>query len=303
VGTASITWMPASRHHMAQVWVVIDPRNAVAETNESNNKAHRPVPVLRPARQEPPKAARPVIDGGAEYTADVDVTVAVAAQAESGQAAGECEISAMYLAERYFDAAAGKWVRAGESGWAPFESSYAMVLAGHPGVHYLRVWLADACGNVSPGSPLAYINYLPPVASLAAGDAHVFRQRLDAGQALTLTLAPETGDADVALWAPHGELLASSALAGSEIDTIKVVAPVGGIYQVDVVAATDSAYRLAIETGDPIAHAQPIWPAVAPAPARSMQVVAPADVPDQPEYVPAPASAQLAQEVYLPGVR
>jgi hypothetical protein len=184
-----------------------------------------------------------VNDGAVETDAGA-VTVALTAEDEGGTG-----VRSMYLVERQFISAARQWVAVQRSGWVPLAPTYPMTFAGQGGLRFVQAWVSDGEGNVSPEASTTSINYNPPSSSILAGQVHIYRRTLVAGQSLLATLQPTAGDADLYVWAPDGSLAGYSNADGLAADDIAVTAEQTGHYQVEVYAFADTTYSLAVSVG------------------------------------------------------
>jgi hypothetical protein len=112
------------------------------------------------------------------------------------------------------------------------------------GVRYMRVWAKDQASNISRDSSIGLINLLPSeqAATLSSGDVNFYRILVEGGQTLTATLTPVSGDPDLFIWAPSGEV--SYANSPTEVERLAVPAPDTGTYQIEVHGYAEAEYKL-----------------------------------------------------------
>ncbi len=231
-----------------EVYVVVDPANAIAETSEANNQARRTFTILPPVVQDrtPPVINSLLVNGGAEVTTDRNVVITLAATDPPDPGSGvSSSVRTMRLVEREFNASAQQWVAVQETGWVPFQSPYSFTLTERGGVRYIQAWVADGAGNISTMAE-ARIDYVSASGSLLAGQVHVYRRTLEAGQSLSVTLESLSGDADLYVWSPDGSQSWVSDNEGSATDEVGFTAELTGDYQIEVYGYTDATYRLTI---------------------------------------------------------
>jgi hypothetical protein len=69
------------------------------------------------------------------------------------------------------------------------------------GVAYSFVWVKDKAGNISKEPGFDFINIIPAGdRSISRNDRRIFRIRLTAGQSLSLTVTPSSGDVDTTVF-------------------------------------------------------------------------------------------------------
>jgi hypothetical protein len=261
VESAAISWDTSGISGAAPIYVVVDPRHVISETTRANNAASRLVTVL-PAAPDiiPPHVTALQVNHGAPSTADPRVTVTLSAADNTGGSG----VESMYLVEREFSSAARTWVPVQRTGWVPFQPTYAMTLTGEGGMRYIEVRVADGAGNISDGVKTS-INYLPPVSLIWALQAQIYRQHLDVGQQISVTLATLSGDADLLVWKPNGGLAGVSINGGLMPDQVSFTATQAGDYQIEVwgwISHLASTYNLQIAT---LPNGSTVWPTMGPA--------------------------------------
>jgi hypothetical protein len=216
------------------------------DTNSSNNTASRPVDIHKALDIQPPSGALTINDGAAATTA-LTVTLGL----DAADSPGGSGLQWMYIVEFGLNAATHQWEATHDLGWIGYQPARAWTLRGPGGVKYLAAWFADAAGNVSALPAMAMINYIPAGQNIAAGEWHVYRWALPAGDTVALDLHTLSGDADLYLWQP-GNLGAPnwwSANDGAASDEIAFTAPVAGVYQAQVYGYADSSYTLTMTPG------------------------------------------------------
>ena len=245
--TGYLTWTPPSAGAY-MLYARLDPNQQIAETDETNNVITRTLLVLPGAGDRvPPRVTGFTINDGSESTNAQTVRLHATA-ADPDPASG---VVALNFIEFEYLPAANRWSPVNSSGWL----DYADVRGGRDwqltpgaGVKYLKTWAMDAAGNISARAANAFINYRPQSKTIGLGQTHFYRHQLQQGERLTARLSATTGDPDLYVWAPDHETRPpgiSQAEAGD--DTVTLVAPVAGLYQIEVYGHSDAAYQLAVE--------------------------------------------------------
>ena len=295
VDSTFVAWDTTGLPEMVEVYVVVDPDDRIAEASEANNIAHRTL-VLLGANGDmiPPEVVSLFINEGAPATTDPEVTITLTASDRGGSG-----VASMYLVEREFNSAAREWVAVQHTGWIPFRSAFTMTLTGGGGVRYIQAWVADGAGNISIDNCKARIDYIVPVQQIYAGQVHLYRRDMAAGQKLEVHLRTLRGDADLYIWSPDGAQRWASTRAGTASDDLVIFpAPVGGRYQIEVYGYADSEYQLSFGPG--LAGAEDVEPlGVAEKTLRSAPAIAPSNEPPGRSAVPSAPSRPVFQ-TYLP---
>jgi hypothetical protein len=132
------------------------------------------------------------------------------------------------------------------SAWLTLAQTYPWTLVSIPGVHYMEAWAADRASNVSLMPAVAHINLLPTDDALAQGQVRLYRQTVSAGETLSVTVTPHTGDPDLYIWPPAGDTpRVSDNATGPEHLSIAVTE--SGTYQIEVYGYTAATYAISIE--------------------------------------------------------
>lgn len=245
--TSSIEWA-ATAAQTYTLYALIDPLHKVAESLEDNNVVSRTVTVLEMAAdRQPPQLESFALVGGGSNTADPLVTLDVqATDPPPGWGVG-----GYYLREFVYSQGIDRWLAVQESGWLPSSTARGLLgwsLTPLPGIHLLQAWAADAVGNVS--SPLRLgVNYLVSPDFVQQDQVRLYRYILKADQQLHVRVAPSSGDADLYIWPPDHPARAAwaSVAEGLAVDELTVVAPVGGVYQVEVYGYAASGFQIQID--------------------------------------------------------
>jgi hypothetical protein len=256
--TLSMPWAPESVGSVT-FYAIIDPDNQFTERDETNNLVSRTVTVL-PLRADttPPTVDRFTINDGAASTTERSVTLSIEASDVSASASG---VSSVFVVEYVLNPELGIWTPVQMSdGWLPYtatvsaaqpDAGYTWQLTNTPGLHYLQVWAADHAGNISAAPRRSYINYTPATINLAAGAVQVMRYTLQAGERIDIRVQPINGDPDLYLWAPDALTLPRlpwyGNLSGSQVDHVSVVAPVSGVYQLELLGYTATEFTLDVQ--------------------------------------------------------
>jgi hypothetical protein len=202
-----------------------------------------------------PPVGSVLINDGAEVTASPVVTLTLAATDNPGGTG----VAWMYIREWGWDHDHG-WHDMHQGGhpggmghmmggWQPFAPTVVWEFSPEPGVKYLSVWFADAAWNV--GAPaMAMINLVPDGAAINGGRVHQYRHFMHAGQPMTVRLHPQVGDPDVYVWMPGNAGPPdwwSNAISSDE--QVAFVAPMDGLYLIEVHGYSDSIYDLNMTLG------------------------------------------------------
>lgn len=305
-GAGPVTWTPAVAGPVT-IFAVIDPANAVPETNEANNVVQRTVTVLPPADDiTPPTVESFRIDDGAATTASRDVTLDVVATDTGANPGG---VASVYVVEYRLEPSSGLWTPVQNSpDWLPYTPNvaarYDWELDAAAGVHYLQAWAQDQAGNISPTPGHSAINHLPSSIALAANETVILRYALAQGDSLGVRVAPTIGDPDVYVWAPDALTLPRapwySDFGPGEVDEVTLIAPVAGIYQVEIIGYTDAIFGVTV-THLPVGAAVVLPSRVrADKAVRTVPVVAP-DVAPSTRYAPQPV-ADTRPRFFLPSL-
>jgi hypothetical protein len=252
--TGKVIWEPKEPGRYT-ICATIDPDNKVDEKPdeaEDNNEICRTVTVL----DIDPDITGPIvyqdpfqINDGAPTTAEITATLDT--EAEDSRPRPNSGMDALYFIEYEYNLAAGTWMPVQYSDWEPYaiaSEDYPWTLLPTYGVRYMRVWGVDKAGNISRDSKIEDINLLPSeqVDSVLEGEVVFYRYHLYAGQTLSATLTPKSGDPDLYIWSPGDEpAWYSDKLTG--VETVQFEAPVTGVYQIEVHGYTDAEYRLTFE--------------------------------------------------------
>lgn len=299
VDAALLEWTPTlAGAHI--IYAVVDPENMVVEGSESNNTAQWAIeilPVVEMQDTTPPVVADLRVAGGAQVTTAPTVTVALMATDDSGA------VNAMYYVERVYNNAARLWTPRQQSGWIDYQPGFSVTLSALGGARYLQAWVADAAGNISDGSVRALVNYLPAQDRVLEGQVRIYRLWLAADTQAQAVLTPARGDPDLYVWAEDGGLIGYSNQEGSVVDSVQLVAPGAGLYQVEVHGFVESDYHLALTAAGTLAagvFATPVLPASASSKRMpTTPVVAPASAPPDQQALPA-APRPVEWQLFLP---
>jgi len=219
------------------LYAVIDPADQVPEFDESNNVLSYTLAVLPPNLDTtPPVITSFRINGGAQTTRDIQVTLELSATDDTAPAY-------VFFIEYAYLQALGAWWPVNLSGWKPYDPVKHAALYATPGVHYVQAWVADSAGNISaPG--FAWINLLAAATPIGQGEVHPYRLRLAAGESIRVRLTSGTGNADLYVFAPDNTLVGSSE-SDTPTDEVTFTAAQAGVYQVEVEGyAVNSTYTL-----------------------------------------------------------
>lgn len=245
--TSAVFWTPVVEGSY-DLYAVIDPEDVVSETDETNNVIVRSVTVLAAG----PETISPHVDSftinqGAPDTTSRNValdTVVSDPDPSSG-------IETLFFVEFEYLTEVEHWVPTHNSGWLPFDESHANFpwqLQSSAGTKYLHAWARDMAGNISLFPYKASITHLPPSDVVEPNEARIYRHELKQGEQLVATLTPISGDPDLYIWAPdHATRPPWVSNLDVGTDQIRLVAPIDGLYQIEVYGYTAADYQLTVE--------------------------------------------------------
>lgn len=307
--TSAVTWVPPTAGDYT-LFAVIDPENAVAEGDETNNRVVRSLTVLAAAPDTlAPHVDTFVVNNGAMSTT-VRSTFLDTTASDPTLPPPSSGMGALFFIEYEYSPSAALWVPVQSSGWLPYGDAHAHLawqLMPGAGMKYLQAWAADQAGNISVFPAQTLINYLPPTDRVLQNQTRIYRYTLMAGQALHVRLVPSQGDPDLYIWPPDYTTRPPwvSNLAGDGVvDELALVAPVTGIYQVEVYGYSAAEYQLSITTaavraaGD--VGSQPTTSLVAEKPLFTQPVLALDNLPTRYQNLPNAPLQLLNPQVFLP---
>ena len=303
--TASVTlpldWTPAQAGDY-QVTAIIDPDNTVPESSTDNNKVSTTVKVLdQTGDASAPHVDSLTINGGADTTTD---TLTVLSMSASDPAGGTGVAELRYI-EFEYNQGAKLWVPVWDSNWIlnnqENANSYRRQLTSVGGIHYIQAWAKDGAGNISHYPYQQGINYQPPVDKVGRDQARTYQQELVAGETLEVMVKSLAGDPDLYIWPPDwrdGRPPWVSNLSNQD-DYFCFIAPVAGMYQVEIYGYKASQYELTINPSSGCAARSTRQGGKDPTKSISEKPVI--DQTDQPQRnIPTPT---VRYGVYLPAVR
>ena len=304
IDVALISWTPLSTGTHT-VYAVVDPDNAFVEGSEANNRAAWNVTVLPPQTavdNTPPTIQQLSVNNGEQTATSPAVILTISATDQGTEAAS------IFLVERTYNSAARQWIPLQQTGWITYTTSYPMTLNPVGGVHYLQLWAADGVGNVTTTSLQAPINYLRADDSVRSGQTRIYRIFLAVGDTLTANLFSGSGDPDLYVWSPNGELAGVSNQYGTAPEALVLTnVPTAGTYQFEVYGFEDSRYTLSFSavrtfsqhttTDKPVPTSPAVEPSAAPAGQQALPL-APQAPPTPVSPTPVPPST--ANSLYLP---
>ncbi|HWQ13398.1 MAG TPA: YncE family protein [Roseiflexaceae bacterium] len=258
----STTWNVPADITIATVEVTIDTADAVAEANEEDNRTARRFLVRLP----PPDTTPPTVDSTLISDDDpfddndpiaTSRNVRVKFRATNTPSPGggpTSELDSFCIVRYTFSSALRRWVESPCS-FQPLpapagDGSFTVnaVLPPREGAVYAFVWVRDAAGNVSRRPGFDFISFVPPPdvgINVRRNEVRVFRIRLDAGQALSMTFDPLFGDVDVAVFDRNGTRLQVSANNGDAAETVALAAAANDtVFHVEVRAVVNSRFTI-----------------------------------------------------------
>jgi len=244
--TQPLTWVPSTAGSHT-IYAVIDPDNRLPEVNEENNVLKRAVTVLPTvADMMPPTVDKLLLRAGADTTDSQDITVQVAASD------GGAGVRSIFLVEYEYARGAGNWTPVQWSGWLDYQgtpTTYQWRLLPSPGVRYIYAWVADNAGNISTRPQAALINYVYADDDvLEGGEIRLYRYSLQTSEQMLAFVIPNQGDPDIYIWPPDSQSRGPWVTNLRDVvDEIGFVAPVSGVYQLEISGFTPSIYRTVVE--------------------------------------------------------
>lgn len=200
----------------------------------------------------------------------------------------------MYFREWKSDEVVVQWVKARDSGWVDYAETYPWALTTSEGIKYVGAWFADAALNVSTEVAMASINLVQDGVSIEEGQVIFYREYLDAGSQVTLSLALSSGDPDLYVWKPDSTGYPDyySNNSGTAPDTVSFTAPVNGIYQIEVHGYTDAVYALTLTRTSASGEAEHMAGQTKSVPTSPLTMTEPGEE--------IPPSAPTSNQTYLP---
>jgi YVTN family beta-propeller protein len=239
--------------------VVVDSNNDFAEDRESDNTARRSFTV----RPVPADKTAPVIEANSTFINDDaaitqvrDVTIKFKANdpaSPSGQSTSG--LDSFCVVRYYYNSTQRRWVEE-NCNFRPLptpgsDGSFSVParLPDSVGVAYSFVWVKDKAGNISKEPGFDFINLIPAgERSINRNDARVFRIRLNAGQSLSLTVTPTSGDVDVNVFQGITNPVRCSVSANNGTTPETVTVPSGPCtgteFQIEVRAVVNSRFSV-----------------------------------------------------------
>jgi len=297
----AVAWTPptAGEH---TIYAVIDPANAIAETYEDNNTVQRMITVLAPASDQiAPHVDSFTINRGATSTADRLVKLDTTAS----DPAPSSGVAKLLFVEYEYSQAANQWVPVRASNWLDYaatRTNYDWQMLPATGMKYLQAWAADGAGNVALFPFKAYINHVPATYRVNQNQGQIYRYTLTAGQQLTARVESLSGDPDLYLWAPdHTTRPPWVSNLRTGVDDVSIVAPVAGVYQIEIYGFSAAEYRLLVNVTAEVGAAQ-IAGGQDPTKSVPSQPLLP--ISNEPgAQLGLPAPGQVQSKIYLPLIR
>ncbi len=226
----------------------LDPADQVPETDETNNVITRTLLVLAPAVDRvPPRVTGFTINDGAATTGAQTVSLQTTA---TDPDPGSGVASLLFIEFEYLPSV-NRWTPIHVSPWLDYTTirqGTTWTVTAEAGAKYLQTWAMDQAMNIASHPGKAYINYQPTTQRIVQDATHFYRYQLQQGERLTVHLDATSGDPDLAVWAPDYETRAPwVSQATQSPDVVTLVAPLAGLYQVEVRGHSAAQYRLSIE--------------------------------------------------------
>jgi hypothetical protein len=292
------------------IYAIIDPQDAVAENNTTNNVVSRTIVVASAATDQtaPGVQAISINDGSSTTVTTQNIMVGVHAIDPPPNASG---VQTVHITEYVYSEGAQRWVPVAQSGWMPYSQtpdSYRWSLLPLPGMRYVQVRARDAANNISIGNTRQLINYEVATDQIGRGQTRIYRYTVAAGQQFSVNLEVLSGDADLYVWSSRIDQSARvSNQEGSANEQVLVPASevVPGVYQVEVYGYSAAEYRLSTSNGAAPASLQALKQSSLAASkiVPSAPVVPVANMPDERTGSVPPTELPSSYRVYLPLLR
>ncbi len=256
--TSAVAWTPTTYGEIKLI-AVIDADEEIDESNEHNNVVRRKVDVhyTPQADTTPPVAQKLLVNGGQEQISSPNVALSVEAFDPEPNPTGILKSYYVELQWASGVGSGGSWIPVKWTSWNDFASQpHAYETMPNSGLRYLQAWVADGANNISAKPAIQRVNYVPTTDSLLQGEIRVFRPATLAGQCLRVRVEPAAAgmDPDLYVWPPNHT--AGSTPAGfsiqpaGQVDEVVIQPTQAGVYQVEIVAFTDTTYTQRIEILD-----------------------------------------------------
>lgn len=245
-----LVWNTAGLAGAHRTFAVVDPNDVINESDEDNNTAYRDVFILEQTADTTPPTGSLVINDGAATTSSPYVTLRVSAT----DGPGGSGVRTVSFVEYEFRQEAGRWVPVQQSSWFGYASTpsyYPWTVVSGGGLKMIQAWFIDRAGNLSHFPGTDWIDYIPPLNRVEAGQWRMYRFDAEAGSTANIQLTPTSGDPDlyVRRLGNVGQPEYYSNQLGMELDGVSFVAPETGTYQVEVFGFAASEYELDIFFG------------------------------------------------------
>ena len=296
-----VNWVPPAAGSY-ELYAIIDPSNSIVETNETNNLLQRTITVLAPAAdQVAPHVDSFTINNGALDTADRTVRLNTSA---SDPAPGT--VASLLFLEYEYSQGANQWVPAQSSGWIDYATAradYRWSLLPSIGMHYLQAWAMDRAGNISLFPYKRFISFAPPIHRVGTDQVRIYRYELQAGAQILVRVQPSSGDPDLYVWSPdHATRPPWVSNLRTGIDDVSFVAPVAGVYQIEVYGFANAEYQLVVDHGNELTVAAQTTGGIDPEKSQPSQPRVPLNsLPT--DKIALPGTEQSVRPLYLPLIR
>ncbi|MHB0874921.1 MAG: DUF7948 domain-containing protein [Anaerolineae bacterium] len=182
--------------------------------------------------------------GSGDVLTDPSVMLHIAAGDDTG-------VARMYLKEwQLATSPLPHWEIVQSSGWVPYQADYPWTLGSAVGTHFVGAWVVDDAGNLSllGRRSMDFASLSTPGATVQQMGVVPYLAFYEAGTAVTATLTPSVGDADLYVWYAGNFLLydEKSAADGTAVDSVSFTTPRAGTYLFVVFGYTDATYDLSI---------------------------------------------------------
>ena len=242
----SFAWTP-TQEGSQELYAVIDPANAVAEKDETNNMVHSWLEV------KPPQ----VVDNTPPVVTSVSAPLVMyqpyaELQVQASDDAGGSGVSWVNCVVWEYCPSLRAWLMTQETGWQFMADGavkhLGVSLDGFSGARYLDVWVADGQNNISQEPYSLVVNYIEPDNFIFQGESQFFLFPMQTGDVVSASLTNlfSTDDADLYLWPPdyptHNYWY--SAHDAGYPEALNATAPLNGFYWLEVYGYDFAFYNL-----------------------------------------------------------
>ena len=161
----------------------------------------------------------------------------------------------------------------------------------------------DRAGNISLFPYKRFISFAPPIHRVGTDQVRIYRYELQAGAQILVRVQPSSGDPDLYVWSPdHATRPPWVSNLRTGIDDVSFVAPVAGVYQIEVYGFANAEYQLVVDHGNELTVAAQTTGGIDPEKSQPSQPRVPLNsLPT--DKIALPGTEQSVRPLYLPLIR